>query len=69
MLPRIFRHLHFCCREMTAVIRDLGVYPATCQRNLKRLWRRGVQSAGAAALVSQGMAREQASPIRSVGCP
>ena len=48
MLPDCSVTLHFMLREMTSVVKGLGVYPGQHAPQHERLWRRGVQPAGAA---------------------
>jgi len=63
MLPDCSVTLHFMLREMTAVIRGLGVYPANMQRNLNVYGGVVFSQRVLLALVEAGMAREQAYAI------
>ncbi|NQV11684.1 MAG: adenylosuccinate lyase [Cyanobacteria bacterium] len=63
MLPDCSVTLHFMLREMTEVIRGLGVYPANMQRNLNVYGGVVFSQRVLLALVDAGMAREQAYAI------
>jgi len=63
MLPDCSATLHFMLREMTEVVKGLGVYPANMQRNLNVYGGVVFSQRVLLALVEAGMAREQAYAI------
>ena len=63
MLPDCSVTLHFMLREMTAVVKGLGVYPANMQRNLNVYGGVVFSQRVLLALVETGLAREQAYAI------